>query len=152
MIKSGRISNKERFAILLELGRMAQEIYDHIVTSNPRGYRLSMLEGSLKFQPNIETFNNVYWIDTGDEKLNDIAYYFEYGTGLYNTKVRFLRNRDYIRPVNRTLMIFRKPWHGILAMRKVKGVMPVSMMTKAVKTIDNERDYLQREIREQLAA
>ena len=151
MIKSGRISNRERLIILLELGKRVQKIYDNIVTNNPRGYNLAMLEGSLQFLPNVNMFDNSYWIDTGDQKLNDIAYYFEYGTGLYNTKVRVM-NRGPILPVHGTLMLFRKPWHGILAARKVAGVQPVHMMTKAVKTVENDRYYLQREIREQLSA
>jgi len=151
-MKAGRISNIERKAILLELGKKVQEQYNMIVKNNTQNYKLDILEDSLQFEPDIQNFNNIFWIDTGDAELTKIAYYFEYGTGLYNEQIRFARNRSYIYPVNSRMFKFRKPWHGISFMDKVAGVHPVAMMAKAIKIIDQNRNYIQRDIREQFYA
>ena len=146
-LTAGRISNAERAIILDRLGRDAQLLYDQFIMHNEQGYDLRKLKGSLQFEPNIQAFKNRYYLKGKDSKWTKIAYYFEYGTGLFNTKKA---GKGYIEPVTREYMRFLckdRRWHFS---KKVEGVHPVFAMTKAEKIIQFNRADLQRQIRMEL--
>lgn len=142
-LRAGRLSNQERLIILNALGRITQQRFNKNLKHNGQNYNLGILRDSLQFSPDINNFSNDYWIDTGDQKLNEIADYFEYGTGLYNVKHRGTKITS---PRGKKLK-FRKAWHGIKFASSVKGVKPIFMMAKAVKSVENEKEKIQREIR-----
>ena len=143
-IRSGRLSNDERLFILQMLGEEARRRYDRNLITGGHQYNLKILKGSLQFAPDVEAFQNVYWIDTGSRKLNEIANYFEYGTGMYNTQRRGQAIKS---KTKGGVLKFRKAWHGIKFATSVSGVKPVFMKARAEKSIENERNSLQREIR-----
>jgi len=146
-LRAGRISNVERLSILTALGKYAQKRYNEYVTNNRYGYNLKLLKGALQFVPDVDAFENEYFVDTGSRKLNSIAAYFENGTGLYNTKYKHT-GRARIEPgTGKMLLYFRKPWHGIKAMASVRGVRPVFMLKRTMKSIEFNRAVLQRQIR-----
>jgi len=144
-LRAGRLAYFERYAILDELGKEAQRRYDRILTMNPRGYNLGFLRGSLKYTPNMFTFDNEYSIEAQNLELTKIAYYFEYGTGLYNTRRRSA-NRQRITPVMKDALSFVSNGKRVFA-KEVKGVKPVYMMFKATKSVEHDRLHLQRKIR-----
>lgn len=148
-LRAGRLSITERLAILFEIGKEAQRRYNHNILTGAGNYNLRMLKNSLQFEPDPYAFENVYWIDTGNEEKNKIADYFEYGTGLFNTKSRAgAMSRGYIRPIDSNYMVWKNKSSGkMIFAKKTKGVMPVFMMTKAVKSVQFDREYLQRQIR-----
>lgn len=146
----GRISNYERALILEELGKIAQEKYDEYVVFGglTLGYNLRALKGSLHFESDIINFENYYYLQGTDEKWTDIANYFEYGTGLYNTKRAGKYRGGYIKPVHGEYMRFISKKTGkFVIIDKVHGVRPVMAMQKAEKYIQFNREKLQREIR-----
>lgn len=145
-LRAGRLSNEERLIILEELGKVAQEKYNDILSSNHRGYNLSLLQGSLQFRPDIKTFDNDYWIETGSDELNKIASYFEYGTGLFNSKTKSSA-RKYITPVTSEYMRFIAKDGNLVFAKQTRGVKPIFMMTKAVQHVAFNRPYIQRQIR-----
>lgn len=150
ILPSGRISNEERYLILLELGRIAQEKYDEFIYSAGlvAGYNLKKLQGSLQFEPNEYEFANYYYLEGKDEKWTDIANYFEYGTGLYNTKRAGRYRGGYIRPVHAEYMNFISKKTGKwVTTDKVRGVRAMMAMQKAVKFIEFNRERFQRDIR-----
>lgn len=151
IVRRGRISDNERLLILMELGKLVQRRYNKNLKFGAHGYNLDLLKNSLKFSPNIEAFQNIYWIETGNKKLDEIANYFEYGTGLHNQRKRNQKGqfskRTTIKAKTKRYMKFRKPWKGKLFMKEVKGVQPVWMMQKAVKSVEQQKENLQKKIR-----
>ena len=148
-LKSGRISPDEKLKILNELGKIAQEKYDEYIVAggNAKGYNLIKLRGSLQFIPIIEEFENQYFLQGKNQKETDIANYFEYGTGLYNTKRAGKYRAGYIRPVSGEYMQFVAKDGKFVTTAQVKGVHPIFAMTKAVKYVTFHRKSFQREIR-----
>jgi len=146
-LRRGRLSNYERELILIELGELTRQRYDEYLERNNRGYNLNLLKGSLQFIPMPNAFENEYYLNASDEELTKLAYYFEYGTGLFNTKTRIKANLDYIRSKSGKLLRFQDKKGKLIFTPKVKGVRPVFAMTKAIKSIDQQRDVLQRGIR-----
>lgn len=142
-LRAGRLSYAERDIILQTLGTLAQEKYDEEVTHNQYGYNLSLLKGSLQYESDLIAFENYYYLENPDPELNDLAHYFEYGTGLFNTKNR----RGPIIPVTKSILKFRKEWNGIMFARQVKGVRPIFAFTTTVQYMRQNRQHLQREIR-----
>ena len=145
-LRSGRISNYERFLILSELGKIAQQKYNEYLFSGSESYNYNLrkLRNSLQFEPDISNFDNAYWIDTGNEELTKVAYYFEYGTGIFNTTGR----RGYITPKKGEFMVWKdKQSRQLVFVKRTKGVQPIFMMTKAVNYIRNNREVIQRQIR-----
>ena len=144
----GRISNEERAHILEELGILAQIKYDEYVINNGRGYNLQLLKGSLHFEKNIEDFSNKYWLEGANTELTNIANYFEYGTGIHNTKRAGKYRAGYIKPVTAEYLQFMGKKSGQwVKTDRVKGVKPVFAMTKALAFIEQNRTILQRAIR-----
>jgi len=150
-LSSGRISNAERLAILIRLGELAQQKYDEFVIQggNSKGYSLGPLTGSLQYVPNIATFENEYYLEGRDEHWTNIAYFFEYGTGLHNV-TRASEARAYIKPTESSYLKFVTKQGKWVTTKQVEGVYPVFAMTKAVKYIEFNRARIQREIRLEL--
>jgi hypothetical protein len=152
-LRPGRISYDERLMILYKLGQIAQEKYNDYLTmgSNAtRSYHLQKLRNSLQFAPDPKGFDNIYWIDTGNEELTKVAYYFEYGTGIWNTETR-KSARSHITAKSGGYMIWKdKKSQQLVFAKRTQGVHPVFMMTKAVNYIRNNRKLLIRRIRLQL--
>lgn len=146
-LRAGRLAFDERYLILMEIGRYAQNRYKEYVTQNKYGYDLSLLKDALQFEPDIENFENVYYINTGNDELDMMAKYFENGTGLYNTKYRKGDRKKITSLTKGKRMRFRKPWHGMKGAYSVAGVKPIYMMRRTLKSIEFNRPYLQREIR-----
>ena len=149
-LTAGRISNAERAIILDRLGRDAQILYDQFIMHNEQGYDLRKLKGSLQFEPNIQAFKNRYYLKGKDSKWTKIAYYFEYGTGLFNSKRAGQYHGGYIKPVTREYMHFLCKDGRWRKTKRVAGVHPVFAMTKAEKIIEFNRADLQRQIRMEL--
>ena len=152
-LKAGRISNEEREIILTELGLVAQAKYDEFVVQGgqAKGYNLYKLQGSLSFRPNIQTFENEYWLEGRDSEWTKIAEYFEYGTGLHNQRRAGKYRAGYIKPKVQKYLQFVAKDGNFVSTKRVAGVKPIFAMTKAVKFVEFNRDRLQRDIRLRLA-
>ena len=148
-IRAGRLAYNERAIILDELGRETQRRYNDNILWRAGGYNLQKLKNSLQFQSDIYSNQNTYWIDTGNEELNRIADYFEYGTGIHNTKSRpGATSTDYIRPKKKEFMKWRsKITNKMIFAKQTQGVRPVFMMTTAISSVEHDKDSLQRQIR-----
>lgn len=146
-LRAGRLAYEERFIILQKLGEYAQKQYARYVESNSQGYDLSLIKDGLQFEPDIYAFENLYWVDNRDSKLDEIAVYFENGTGIFNTKHRKSDRRKISLRGSDKLMVFRKPWKGVKAAWAVKGVRPIFMFRRTLKSIEFNRAHLQRQIR-----
>lgn len=130
-----------KLAVLERMGRLAQSKYNQNLFFGGKGYNLRFLMDTLYYAPDLEAFDNEYWVDTGTEEGNKIADYFEYGTGLYNTKGR----KKMIRPKRDDKMKFEgtKKFKGqFIFTKEVKGVKPVFMMTRAVNSVRHERNKI----------
>lgn len=153
-IKPGPISDYERALILNKLGKYAQAKYDEFIVSggDALGYNLMALRGSLQFEIDVDNFENFYYIEGTDKHWTDVALYFEYGTGLYNSKRAGRYHAGYIKPVTADYLRFltkKSPRHWVTTDR-VTGVRPVLAANKAIKLVEFERRKLQREIRLEL--
>jgi len=148
-LSAGRISNDERMEILNELGAIAIDKYDEFVVQGgmTKGYNLRALKGSLKFTPDVKAFDNEYWLQGTDEHWTDVAYYFEYGTGLYNQTRAGKYRAGYIKPVTQDYMRFMSKDGKFVTTKRVKGVHPIFAMEKAKKFVEFNRERLQKQIR-----
>ena len=139
-----------RAIILQVLGEKAQGKYDDFVVQRgaAKGYDLQKLQGSLQFAPNLEANDNQYWLESWDQHWTDIANYFEYGTGLYNTKRAGKYRAGYIKPVHgEYLRISKRLKYGKgVITDKVAGVKPVFAMTLAIEWTKKNRLRLQKRI------
>jgi len=145
-LRPGRLSNVERLKILNVLGKKAQKRYNELLSTNTYGYNLENLRDSLQFQPNVEIFENDYWVDAGSEELNRIADYFENGTGLFNTQYKH-SDRSAIVPLRAKVLKFRKIWKGRRFASSVRGVRAIHMFLRTVKSMEFNREYNQRQAR-----
>ena len=148
-LKSGPIALWEKEEILHRLGAIAQEKYDEFVVQGgtAKGYNLRPLVGSLQYTINLGKFDNDYYLEGTDSHWTDVAYYFEYGTGLYNQKRAGRYRAGYIRPTTQKYMSFVAKDGNFVVTDKVKGVHPVFAMEKAKKYVEFKRKMLQRQIR-----
>jgi len=148
-LSAGRISNDERLAILVALGETAQLKYDEFVIQGgiARGYNLNVLQGSLQYEPNIDTFDNKYYLEGKDEHWTKVATWFEYGTGLYNQKRAGRYRAGYIKPIIKDYMSFVAKDGKFVITDKVRGVHPILAMEKAIKFVQFNRKHIQRDIR-----
>lgn len=152
-LKAGRISYEEKELILQRLGELAQEKYDEFLMqgASAKGYNLEILKGSLKFDTDVFSFDNVYYLEGSDDNITRFANYFEYGTGLYNTKRAGKYRAGYIKPVDAEYMTFLSNKTGkFVKAKKTKGVEPIFAMEKAKKYVEFNRDVIQRNIRLEL--
>jgi len=148
-LKSGPISPAEKEEILTELGKIAQDKYDEYIVQGgmAKGYNLHVLMGSLKFSPDIESFENDYWLEGKDEHWTKIANYFEYGTGLYNQNRAGRYRAGYIKPQVQDYMKFVAKDGKFVMTQRVRGVHGIFAMEKAIKYTQFHRKSLQRAIR-----
>ena len=151
-LKSGPIAPDEKLRILLRLGVIAQNKYDEYIVQggNAKGYNLSPLKGSLYFKPDIDEFDNHYWLEGTDSHWTAVANYFEYGTGLYNQRKSGQYRAGYIKPQVAEYMKFVAGDGKFVMTKKVKGVHPILAMEKAIKFIEFNRKRIQRQIRVEL--
>jgi len=148
-LRAGRLSNEERLIILYELGEIARQKYNQFLLAGAGSYNLGILRDSLQYEPDVYAFENTYWIDTGNERLNEIANYFEYGTGLFNVKKKGMAKP--IKSRSGKKMKFQSSMTGkMIFAKEVKGVKPVMMLAKTIKSMQFNRSYLQRAIRVRL--
>jgi hypothetical protein len=145
-LRPGRLANVERLEILNELGKLAQERYADIISINHFGYDLDIIKDGLQFKPNVQTFENEYWIDNGSEELNLIAHYFEYGTGIQNTS----GPGKAIIPLQKKAMKFFAKRGALIFARRVKGVRPLFMFERTMSEMNNNRSRLMRRFRLEL--
>jgi len=146
-LRAGRIANFDRLRILEALGEIAKKKFDRLLSDNHQGYDLDYLQGSLKYEPNVDNFENFYYTDTGNEEDDRILDYFEYGTGMYNTKTRVAARKSITSKTPGKAMRFRKPYKGQTGAMSVKGVRPIFMFRKTIKSMEFNRPYLQKQIR-----
>jgi len=134
-MSAGRLSDEERQHVLEYMGEIAQDKYDEYVVEggNSKGYNLSSLQGSLQFIPDVKAFENDYYLEGDDHKKTEIAYYFEYGTGMFN-----LKNPSPIRASKQDFMKWKSKSGFWRRAKEVKGVYPILAMTKAVLYV---KDY-----------
>lgn len=152
-LKSGPIDLSEKQIILETLGEFAQQKYNEFVDRNSEGYNLSVLKGCLQYEINLDTFDLDYYLEGRDQGLTDIANYFEYGTGLYNSKRAGKYRAGYIKPVHQKYMMFMgtKAFEGdFIKTKRVKGVKPIFAMTKTIAFMKQNRKRFQHTIRERL--
>ena len=146
-LRAGRISNAEREDILTVLGVMAQGKYSELVVSNgsAKGQDLSRMKDALQFKPNVPAFENLYWLEGDTEHWTNVINYFEYGTGLYNTRTK--GERKPIRPVEEEYMKFIAKDGKFVRTKKVKGVHAVHALEATKAWMRDNRSRLQRQIR-----
>jgi len=148
-LRRGRISFIDRAFILNALGDIVKEKYQYFLKNNHQGYRLNLIYNALQVEPDLNNFENKYYLDAGSEELTNIANYFEYGTGL-NNSLKKSKGRRYIKPKNNKFMKFSgsNEYEGKTVFAKaVRGVRPIFAMTKAVKDVQLRRKDYQRKIR-----
>jgi len=128
-----------RYRLLELLGAETQDRYNKNLLYGAGSYNLSKLQGTLKFIPDLKNFKNDYYLEGDTEEQTKVAKYFEYGTGLFNTRTK----ADYIRPVNAPMMVWKDKHTGkMIFAKKTKGVKPVFAMTKAIKSVDMDMEVL----------
>jgi hypothetical protein len=130
------LSRNDQIRILNEIGRITKGRYNQNLYFGSQGYNLGLLMNALKYKVT-KDLELKCWIDAGDEKLNRIALYFEYGTGLNNTEGR--RKRIFARKSE--FMKFKDKKGKWVTAREVSGVRPIFMMTKAILSVKNEWDW-----------
>ena len=128
------LTDQEWRRILNEIGRITKGRYNKNLHFGAGNYRLGLLKNALKYEVTSD-LQLTFKIDSGDAKLDKLAMYFEYGTGMNNTQFR----KKYIRPIHGDYMRFKYKGKWITT-DKVRGVRPIFMMTKAIKSIENEWD------------
>ena len=139
-----------RKTILNALGEIAQAKYDELVSYNHYGYNLLKLKGSLKYKSNIELFHNEYYLEGVNDEWTRIAKYFEYGTGLYNTKRSGRYRAGYIKPTKAhkylAFMGTKKFAGQLILAKRVKGVRPVFAMLNTLAFMRKRKNELQLKI------
>ena len=141
---------EDELSIVLDLvGKSISGKFNQNIYFGSGSYNLSLLKDSLQYEIDTQKISISLYIDTGNDHLNDVAYYFEYGTGLHNTKGA----KDYIRPVSQQAMIFREkignvksgisPKGAIVYTKAVKGVKPIFMFARTIKWAETNLKYLQ---------
>lgn len=128
-----------RYRVLQLMGEEAKVRYNRNLLYGAGEYNLKKLQGTLKFIPDLQNFKNIYYLEGKTDEITKIANYFEYGTGLFNTRTR----PRYIRPINYQYMRWQDKDTGqMIFVKKTKGVKPVFAMTKAVKSIELDKEIL----------
>ncbi len=143
-LRSGRLSCEERNIILDELGKIAIARFNRNLFFGGLGkYALGKFKNALKYAPDIQEFENAYWVDTGKDKLNEIFDYFEYGTGLYNTRFA----KKLITAKKGKVMAWKGKGGNWQFAKSQRGVKPVFAFKRTVMSMDHDRKHLQRKIR-----
>lgn len=146
---------EQQIILLQKLGELTQKKYNQLISSNPYGYDLSFLKDALQFEADPVNEQNFYYIDAGSQRLNRMALYYEYGTGLYTreygahpygSKIYYdgqgsykqtvpagrLPGNSYIKPKHNEYMKFRNAQGKWIFVKQVAGVKPGFYMTRAI--------------------
>lgn len=142
------LAPQEVEVILNAIGTSVSKKYNQNLFFGSGTYNLGLLKDALQFESNADEFSNTYYVDAGDDDLNKIATYFEYGTGIFNTK----GPKQMITPVSARFMAFQvkigrakkgaSEKGGWVFTKAVKGVKPIFMFKRTMKWAENERDSL----------
>ena len=146
MVRRGRLANSEREIILNAIGEEAERRYqENLVQTGYKG--LYKFMDAFNFEPDIQAFDNNYWLDTGDTETTRILTYLEYGTGLYGPNQKPIQSSKISEKTGvNTLLKFK--YRGVqLYKMTVKGIKPGFMFTKAIESVRNERNMLMRNVR-----
>ena len=148
MVRAGRLANIERLMILEKIGQEADKRYRSNLINT--GYKGRWFKNAFKFEPDVESFDNYYELDTGNAELNQILTYLEYGTGLYGKRKRMIQSKKTSQKTGNKLLLKFKSEGKWFFKRKVKGIKPGFMFTKAVESVRNEFKQLVRRFRLEL--
>lgn len=144
MVKRGPMSVEAKYFALEQLGNEVQKRYKQNLRRNTQGYNLKLIENGVKFESDPVTFSNMYFFDNGEDKLDKIALYFEFGTGLYNSSGK----GQPIKPKTAEYMTWIGKEGKRMFAKEVKGVQPIFALKKAIKSVENDAKRLVRKIRE----
>lgn len=148
MVRRGRLSNIERLMILEKIGEEAEKRYRQNLVNT--GYKGRWFKNAFHYEPDIYAFDNYYELDTGNQELNQILKYLEYGTGLYGSKRRMIQSKRISEKTGNKLLLKFKYEGQWFFKRKVKGIKPGFMFTKAIESVRNEFNQLMRRFRLEL--
>lgn len=139
--KAGRPGLEEQKIILEKIGQEAEKRYQYNLQQT--GYQGEWFKHAFKWESDAETMTNYYYLDTGNQKLNQILQYLEYGTGLYGSlKAKWIESTR-ISPRTGKRLLLKFQYEGnFIYKRKVKGIKPGFMFTKAVASIQDDTDRL----------
>jgi len=144
-LRSGRLSYVEREILLERIGEEAEKRYRQNLTNT--GYKGYWFMDAFKFIPDVYNFENYYELDTGNTELNKILGYLEYGTGLYGKRKRMIQSKKISKKTGQKLLLKFEYEGNWIFKRKVKGIKPGFMFTKAVESVRNEWETLIRRFR-----
>ena len=148
MVRAGRLSNEERLVILEKIGKEAEKRYRQNLRNT--GFKKTWFNIAFQFAPDPINFDNDYMLDTGSEHLNRILQWLEYGTGLYGSRKRMIQSSKTSPKTGNKLLLKFKVVGAWVYKRKVKGIKPGFMFTKAVESVRNEHTSLMRRFRMEL--
>lgn len=148
MVRAGRLSNIERLLILEKLGEEANKRY--LENLRNTGYKGYWFKNAFNFSPDVDNFENYYELNTGNQELNKILTYLEYGTGLYGSRKRMIKSSKISAKTGNLLLLKFKYVGRWFYQRSVRGVKPGFMFTKAVESVRNEFNQLFRRFRLEL--
>lgn len=139
--KEKRLEYAKRRRILSLVGREAERRYQYNLVQT--GYQGEVFKHAFKFEIDEENFQNYYYLDTGSVRLNLILQYLEYGTGLYGSlKSKWIESTR-ISPTTGKRLLLKFNYEGrFIFTRKVRGVKPGFMFSKAVDSIQKDMDKL----------
>jgi len=139
--KKRKLEFADRRRILRMIALEARRRYQYNLLQT--GYKGNYFMDAFKYEIDEEHFKNYYYLDTGNQKLNQILQYLEYGTGLYGSlKHKYIEStRISDRTGKRLLMKFEYEGNFIFK-RKVRGIKPGFMFTKAVESIRHDMKQL----------
>ena len=145
------LTYEQKYAVLMELGNMAQKNFNKNIFFGSGSYDLSVLKNALHFSPNVDAFENTYYID-GTQSIRNIALWFEYGTGLHATaktpKPITTKNKShpYMRfePKSGRSKSGGKQYTGaVVFTTHTQGVKPIFMFKRTIKWLEQNRPYLE---------
>ena len=159
-LRPGRLSNAERLEVLTYFGELAKLKYNEFLreASSNAGYDLRKLRDALQYKSNAYSFQNTYYLELENEDWTRIAYYFEYGTGLFNRKAATTNTTikpvygKYLKIAFKCPVIFRRKdgsskITNVIFAKEVKGVQAMLSMTNAKVYIEDNKPTLWRHIR-----
>jgi hypothetical protein len=140
-MRRGRLSNSERAAILDKIGEEAERIFKNKLRES--SWHMDRWMDSFYWEPDITTFENAYWIESGSEKWNRIYNYLEYGTGLYGPKATPIKSDKISEKTGKRLLLkicARKPppWTFV---SEVSGVKPGFFFTSTIEYMKANKKY-----------
>jgi len=139
--KKKQVDFAERRRILSLIGREAKRRYQYNLQQT--GYNGEIFKHAFKYEIDEENFQNYYHLDTGSIKLNQILQYLEYGTGLYGSlKSKWIESTKISPKTGKRLLLKFRYEGDFIYKRKVRGIKPGFMFTKAVESINRDMNKL----------